>query len=106
MEFEFDSTGLSGKEAVVFEVLYMDELPDGEEEPSFVEDEAIAKHKDLDDYAQTVWVKIVKPNTGAVTRGLDGAKARGVYAALVGILVVSVSALVGVRMHKKQRFGF
>lgn len=106
MEFEFNSTGLSGKEAVVFEELYLMELSEEEQEPVFKDDDLIAEHKDLDDYAQTVWVKIVKPNTGVVTRGLEGARARGVYAALGGIVVVSVGAVVAIRTRKKQKFGF
>ena len=112
VEFEFDSTGLSGKELVVFEELYMMELPEDEEETeeetevAFNEEDLIAKHQDLEDYAQTVWVRIVKPNTGAVTRGLDGAKARGAYAALGGILLVSLGTLVIIRARKKTKFGF
>ncbi|MBQ8996596.1 VaFE repeat-containing surface-anchored protein [Candidatus Saccharibacteria bacterium] len=104
MEFEFDSTGLSGKEIVVFERLYLGEEPAEDEE--LEEEDLIAKHEDLEAYAQTVWVRVVTPNTGAVTRGLEGAKARGVYAALAGISLASVAGFVTLRYYKKNRFGF
>ena len=102
MDFEINTDGMSGREIVVFEELYYGEL----EEDELEDDEKLAEHKDLTSEKQTVWVKIVKPNTGLVTRELDGAKARGVYAALVGIAIVSVGALIGLRVTKKSRFGW
>ncbi|MDO4778567.1 MAG: VaFE repeat-containing surface-anchored protein, partial [Tissierellia bacterium] len=58
MKFTFDATGLGGKEVVVFEKLYKD----GEE---------IAAHEDINDAAQTVFIKKPKevtPPTGDGTR--------------------------------------
>ena len=77
IDFTIDTTEMSGKEIVVFETLYYV----GEDEEEEVE---IAKHQDLEDSSQTVWVKVKTPNTGMFGSVSDGVAVRKViYAAVV-----------------------
>ncbi|MBQ7802867.1 VaFE repeat-containing surface-anchored protein [Candidatus Saccharibacteria bacterium] len=125
LDFQVDVTGRSGREIVVFEDIYMifeteaeddgeptepsedDEGDEGEEEERIVVTEVlVAKHEDLNDQMQTVWVKVISPNTGMFSKGLEGAKNRGVFAAAGIIVFFSAIGLVVARVTKKKRFGF
>ncbi len=94
IEFTIDTTGLSGKEFVVFERLYIGEY--------VIEEDLIAEHADINDEAQTVWVKVVPPDTGLFTRMVEGAKQMSVYA--VGVVTFIVIGAWGyARMDKRRK---
>ena len=117
MEFTVDTSGLAGKEFVVFEELYIDALIDEDDETGDTDDNdddeedtisntKIAEHKDLDDENQTVWVKVIIPNTGLFTRLLDGAKQTGLLV-IIGLLSVAALGFWGfsrVKSHRKINF--
>ena len=110
IEFGFKTEGLSGVEIVVYEELYIGELEMDEEgaepivEPE--DEDKLAEHKDLEDQKQTVWVKILKPDTGLLTRTAEGARNRGAHVAVGAIIIVAVGAIIVGRVVKKKRFGF
>ncbi|MBR2695702.1 VaFE repeat-containing surface-anchored protein [Candidatus Saccharibacteria bacterium] len=118
IEFTIDTTGLSGKEIVVFETLYIDdepvepvepeegEEPTEEEVPALKEENIIADHKDLNDNNQTVWVKVTTPNTGLFTRLLDGAKQNGLFIIVPAITLVSFGAWGAYRLKSRRKIGF
>ncbi len=95
--FTIDATGLDGKKLVVFETLYI-----GEDE-EIIEDDIIAKHADLNDEDQTVWVKVNNPDTGRFTRSTDGAKQAGLYVALGLVCVVSFGSWITWRIAKRRK---
>ena len=95
MEFTINTTGISGKELVVFETLYI-----GEE---IVEDYEIAEHKDLNDDSQTVWVKVERPNTGIFTHTIEEAKKTSLYTAVCGVTVLVVCGWVASRVVKHNK---
>lgn len=104
MEFAINTAGLSGKELVVFETLYIapeatpDEPDDGDDEDGEDDDDEeetpetdlgfpIAEHKDLEDTDQTVRVKLDRPNTGLFTRGHEGAAGTGIAAGVITVII-------------------
>ena len=112
VEFEVNTTGMSGTEIVVFEELFVvedtgetEEDEDGEEVPVEIET-SIAKHEDIEDHQQTVWVKIKAPETGLFTSMLEGVRKNGVAVAFVVIVIASGAALVVVRINRKQKISF
>ena len=108
MDFELDVTGLSGAEIVVFEELYIEDVkytPDEEEEYA-VGEMKLAEHADLEAQKQTVWVKVNPPDTGALTRSMEGAARRGAFVALGGIVILSLGAVVGIRLNRKNKIRF
>ena len=97
IEFSLNTTGMQGKEIVVFETLYVGETPEEENE--------IAEHKDLNDSNQTVWVKTPAPNTGAFTRFLEGAKQSGVVVFIAGGIVMSLGGYFVIsRRSRRKKF--
>ena len=119
MDFAINTSGLSGKELVVFETLYIapEEVPDesSEDEPSESDEEGeeeaepevdfgyqIAEHKDLNDANQTIRVKLDRPNTGLFTRSPEGAAQAGIA---VGATVIIVGISIVLRARKKKLRG-
>lgn len=110
LDFQIDVTGMGGHEIVVFEDLYIEveteiEGEDGTTE-TVVNEVAIAEHDDLNDQMQTVWVRVISPDTGLFTKSLEGAKNRGTFVALGMIVIVSVGGFFAYRITKRKRFGF
>ena len=95
LEFTIDTTGLSGKEIVAFETLYIGEAVD--------EDDWIAEHKDLNDDSQTVWVKVNKPNTGLFAHSMEEARMVNLYTAIGGITIASVGIWSAYRYTKHRK---
>jgi hypothetical protein len=98
IQFTINTTGMSGKEIVVFETLYIDE--------QVIEENKIAEHKDLNDDSQTVWVKVNGPNTGLFTHPLEEARRSSLYVAIGGMVILITGAWVTTRYikHRKIRF--
>jgi len=121
MDFAINTTGLTGKELVVFETLYItpEETPIDPDEPDEGDDEGddggeedeeepvidwgyqIAEHKDLNDEGQTIRVKLDRPNTGLFTRGIEGAVQTGLTIVAIGGLAVGAGIYFANRKHKK-----
>ena len=95
--FTIDTTGLDGKELVVFETLYI-----GEDE-EIIEDDIVAEHADLNDENQTVWVKIINPNTGFFTKSIDEAKQSGIYIVTVITGVLALGSWLIWRSNKRRK---
>ena len=93
LEFAINTTGLTGKELVVFETLYIEESTDDEDK--------IAEHQDLNDAAQTVNVKVDRPNTGLFTHGAEGALQTGVVIILISGLAVGTGVFIIRRKRQK-----
>ncbi|MBR3319986.1 VaFE repeat-containing surface-anchored protein [Candidatus Saccharibacteria bacterium] len=92
LEFAINTTGLTGKELVVFEELYIDEYTEPEDK--------ITEHKDLNDKAQTVNVKVDKPNTGLFTRGIEGAVEAGIIVLTGGFFIIGSVVFVSKKRKK------
>ena len=105
MDFEINADGLSGKELVVFETLYIETITENEEEEGYTfGEQEIAKHHDLTSEAQTVRVHVDPPDTGAVAK--DGGAAKAVRVVLTLTFVAFGGALggyFGMRMYKKRK---
>ncbi|MBR3131174.1 VaFE repeat-containing surface-anchored protein [Candidatus Saccharibacteria bacterium] len=95
--FTINTTGLDGKELVVFETLYI-----GEDE-EIIEDDIVAEHADLNDENQTVWVKIINPNTGFFTKSIDEAKQSGIYIVTVITGVLALGSWLIWRSNKRRK---
>ena len=93
LDFAINTSGLTGKELVVFETLYIDETTD--------EEDQIAEHKDLNDQAQTVRVKVDKPNTGLFTHGVEGAIQTGLFIVVIGGLAIGTGIYIVRRKSRK-----
>jgi len=70
MEYPINTTGLGGKELVIFETLYLVEDGGSEEGDETIETEIIS-HKDLNNEEETVRVELPTPDTGYVTKSND-----------------------------------
>ncbi|MBR3319004.1 VaFE repeat-containing surface-anchored protein [Candidatus Saccharibacteria bacterium] len=95
LEFTINTTGLSGKEIVAFETLYIDDAVD--------EENWIAEHKDLNDDSQTVWVKVNKPNTGLFAHSMEEARLVNLYTTIGGLAVASISIWFAYRYAKHRK---
>ena len=95
IQFTINTTGMSGKEIVVFETLYID--------AQVIEDNKIAEHKDLNDDSQTVWVKVNGPNTGLFTHPLEEARRNGLYATLGGMVILVTGGWFASRYTKHRK---
>ena len=96
LKFGIDTTDLSGKEIVTFETLYyVTEDEDGEETTT-----EIADHKDLNDQKQTVWVKVITPNTGMFGAISEGAVVTRITFA--GIILGALGATYAVISRKRK----
>jgi len=95
IEFTIDTTGLSGKEIVVFEELYIDIYNQ--------EEDKIAEHKDINDNSQTVWVKVTTPDTGHFTRMLDEVKQARLFIVVGAATVIIVGAWGYTRIIKRRK---
>ncbi|MCL2426335.1 MAG: VaFE repeat-containing surface-anchored protein [Oscillospiraceae bacterium] len=99
VRFTFDSTGLEGKELVVFEYLYYN-------------DELIVEHTDIDDEAQTVIVESNEPETPQPPQPPQPPKSKlpqtGRNNSSSGLLVIGlcmamIGAVVAIYILKRQR---
>ncbi len=98
IQFTINTTGMSGKEIVVFETLYIDQ--------QVTEDNLIAKHEDLNDDNQTVWVKVNSPNTGLFTHPIEEARKNALYITIGGIIILVAGAWITARYIKRRKIQF
>ncbi|MBR2587409.1 VaFE repeat-containing surface-anchored protein [Candidatus Saccharibacteria bacterium] len=101
IEFTINTSGMNGREIVVFETLYLEDEAN--------EENKLAEHKDLEDGNQTVWVKTPTPsvpNTGLLTRFFDRVTEPSVLAILGGLAVVSTGIYVYMRLNSRRKMRF
>lgn len=105
MNFEINTDGMAGKQLVVFESLYIETITEGAEDEEYIYGEKeLVEHRDLNDEAQTVNVKVNPPDTGLIQK--DGGAAKSVKVVLIVTTVTFVAALAGyfgMRTYKKRK---
>ncbi len=106
IDFGVNTEGMSGKELVVFEELYMESYDESGREP-VLKDMKIAEHKDINDEAQTVWVKVATPETGAMQRGRGGGKAKVFVGGACFLCLVGFGGFMAFkRLKNRRKIGF
>ena len=99
MTFTLNTTGLGGKQFVIFESLYLGEKPLDDKTP-------IIEHKDFDNDAESVTVEPPVPNTGLFTRSSDNNATSKEPIFIIGgaVIVLGISGYFTTRFCTRKRF--
>lgn len=93
MVYEFDATGLGGMEVVIFEDVYQGE-------------ELLIKHRDFANLNETFYLRVPAPDTGFVTKTLEGGSENNItFIAIATAAVFSVAGIYGgIRIKSRKKF--
>ncbi|MDO4742107.1 MAG: VaFE repeat-containing surface-anchored protein [Candidatus Saccharibacteria bacterium] len=90
VKFKLNTSGLAGKDLVVFEKAYHQVLISGHEGESSAKyrEELVVSHEDINDEAQTIHISEGIPDTGLFTIGKDGASIETVGLGIGAVIAV------------------